>query len=449
MNEEIEIKIESMGSSGEGVGRHDGIPYFVEGALPGERVTARIQRRQARYGKGDVDQILEPSPDRVKAPCPLFGRCGGCQLMHLSAAGQLASKRQKVVDALQRIGHLDASVEPCLPSPKELHYRNKIQLPIGPDGAPGLYARGSHQVVPIDECLIHCEQGESVYKAVRDALKQSDLIPYDEATGRGDLRHVMIRSAERTEESLIVLVGTGRNAHKFRKLAASLIEYPLIKGVVSCTNRQRSNTILSSDFTLLAGQATIEEQICGLTFEVSPRAFFQVNSEQAEKLYKIAIGFAELSGTERVVDAYCGVGTLTLIAASKSLTVVGIEVVPEAIEDAKKNAQRNSIENTSFVCETVEKALGQLESADVVFLNPPRKGCHQDVLEALLKHGPERIIYISCDPATLARDLRVLSQGYAIDRVQPLDMFPQTAHVETIVSLTKTGSPADPAHLRE
>jgi 23S rRNA (uracil1939-C5)-methyltransferase len=433
------VSVTSFGSKGEGIGRLDGKTLFIDGALPGEEVTVEIESEKPRWARGKLHEILKPSAHRVAPPCPYFDRCGGCQLMHLSYEGQLQAKSQRVVDALQRIGGLDFPVEPCLASPNKLHYRNKIQLPVVCDGTGkriGLYAKGSHEVVAVEQCLIHCEEGERVYQVVKKSVSNSPVVAYDETNGKGELRHLLIRTSVSSSESLVLFVSTGFGIEKLRLLAKELQEQcSSLKGVVVCTNRHRSNKVLGSDYQTLSGEPTITEEICGLRFNVSPASFFQVNSSQTENLYRLALEFATLSSTSKVLDLYCGVGTLSLIAAQKAEQVVGVEVVEEAVVDAEENAARNGIANAAFVCGTVEKALVDFKDYDVAFLNPPRKGCHEAVIEALLKQRPKRLVYVSCDPATLARDLGRLSEGYMIERVQPVDMFPQTAHVETVVKL--------------
>ncbi len=436
---EFEITITSMGSNGEGVGHHEGRPVFIEGALPGESVLVESTIQKKKYLKAKIVKILKESPERTKAPCPYFSVCGGCQLMHLSDSGQLTMKRQRVVDALERIGGLKGiEVAPTLASRETLHYRNKVQLPLSPNGKLGLYARGTHRVVEVERCLIHCDQGEALLKEVRKAIRESKITPYNEQTGRGELRHVLIRSAISTGESLLLFVTTGKGKEKFKRLAEQLL--PLsssLKGVYLCINKRRDNVILSHDYHHLVGEKRITETINDLHFSVSPASFFQVNPKQAEQLYATALEFAELKSGDILLDAYCGVGTLALLAASKVKEVIGVEVVPEAIVDAKANAKRNGVQNATFHCAATEKALELFEKVDVVLINPPRKGCDEKVIDALLTKEPKRIVYVSCDPATLARDLKRLSTGYNVIKVQPVDMFPQTSHVETVVLLQK------------
>lgn len=428
LEEEFTLGIERLGINGEGVGYWNGYTIFVDGALPGETAKVRLYERRKSFGRARIVQHRAVSPHRVDPACPLFGKCGGCQLMHLAYGQQLEAKRQRVVDALERIGKLfGIEVLPCVPSPSPLAYRNKIQLPVASDSSLGLYAYNTHDLVPIETCYIHCSLGEKAFQHIRRYLKAH---PID------GLRHVLIKTAVHTNQVLVVLVTEGK-CPPLETLACKLMEgMSEILGVVQNINPSSGNTVLSGDYHLLAGAGSIEEKLCGLSFKVSPASFFQVNPAQAEKLYEKALEFAALQGNERILDAYCGVGTLSLVFARHALEVIGVECVPEAVKDAEENASRNSITNARFICSQAEEFVAVLKDVDVAILNPPRKGCEPVFLETLSSLKPSRIVYISCDPATLARDLTLLSaKGYKITAVQPFDMFPQTAHVETIVSL--------------
>jgi 23S rRNA (uracil1939-C5)-methyltransferase len=343
--------------------------------------------------------------------------------MHLGYANQLEVKRQKVVDALQRIGKIDCFVADCSPSPKTLSYRNKIQLPVK-QGAFGLYARASHDLVEVDACRVHCELGEEVYRAVRKVLKGFDL------------RHLIIKSAINTNEALVILVTDGSSpvSHLGEKV---LQAHPSIKGVVHNIHRGKENVILGDTFETLAGTDFIEERLGRLRFRITAASFFQVNPGQAEKLYMKAIECAELSGEETVLDAYCGVGTLSLFFAGRVKRVLGIESIPQAVENAWENAKLNEIMNVSFSLGAAEELIKAIPPVDLVLINPPRKGCERAFLEGVVRLAPKRAIYISCDPATLSRDLAYLqSSGYHVDAVHPFDMFPQTSHVECVAKLT-------------
>ncbi|MBS4168900.1 23S rRNA (uracil-C(5))-methyltransferase RlmCD [Parachlamydia sp. AcF125] len=442
LHQQIDLFIRSLGSYGEGVGSYEGLTFFIEGALPKETVRVQITELKKNYGRGKLLKVLHSSPDRLQPRCPIFNQCGGCQVMHLSYPKQLEMKQQIVRNALERIGHLkNVEVDPCVSSPYELGYRNKIQLPVilKPNGVTvGLYARNSHTVIPVDHCLIHCGQGETVYQAITQLLKQAPIAPYDEKTGQGILRHLLIKSALKTSESLVILVTSPEKSPALQTLADEIMQAcPQVKGVVQNINRKRDNVILGAEWQTLAGKPYIQEIICNRYFHISPSAFFQVNPAQAEAIYQHVLSLANLDKTKTFLDAFCGVGTMTLIAAEHAKECIGIECVPQAIEDAVANAQLNQISNVTFYCDQAESKIQSLKALDVVFLNPPRKGCEESLLDRLKTVKPETILYMSCDPATLARDLKILvKHGYRIEQVTPFDMFPQTAHVECVVKLT-------------
>jgi 23S rRNA (uracil1939-C5)-methyltransferase len=438
----ISLPIHGLGSSGEGVGYFDGFTVFVDGALPQEMVEAQMVHSQKRYGSARLLSVVQPSQDRILPPCKLFGRCGGCQLMHLSYNKQLEVKRQRVVEALARIGKIfDAPVLPCIASPSTLSYRNKIQLPTrkGERGMEmGLYARGSHDLVEVSHCPIHCSLGDQIYQTLTTLLRRFPIEPYDVMTGEGELRHLLIKTAVHTKEVLVIFVTNQKVSPLIAQIAqAVMLECaPHVKGVVHNLHQERDNVILGSVYEVLEGSGTIREHLCGLDFKISPASFFQVNPYQAAFLYLKALEYAELRGDETVLDAYCGVGTLSLIFARSAKKVIGVEWVAEAIEDALENRSLNQIDNVDFICASSESFIRSLSSVDVVLLNPPRKGCEPSFLEGIGRLLPKKLIYISCDPATLARDLaHLVSLGYRVKEVQPFDMFPQTAHVESVVIL--------------
>lgn len=364
------LNIEDLTSSGEGVGTVDGKKIFVEGALPHEQVEVEITLTKKRYAKAKLLKILKASPYRIDPICPLFGICGGCQIMHLDYPEQLKWKTSRVKNTLLRIAKISPSISPCAPSPDQLHYRNKIHLHKG-----GFHKRHSHEIVPINRCYIHNKTGE---KSLPQAKK---------------CREAIIKTSLATDETMLICSGKPDRPFLIEKLA-------------------------------------------DLEFKVGPNDFFQVNPKQALRMYNRAIECAELNSTARVLDAYCGVGCLTLLAAQKAKTVIGIESGREAIKHAEENAQRNSISNTAFYCAQVEDKIPSLGTFDTIFLNPPRGGVDPQVLSTICAHPPKRLIYISCDPATLARDLSQLKDLFKIEAVLPFDMFPQTTHVETLVSLT-------------
>ncbi len=442
LGKKMDLTISRLGINGEGVGEWYGYTVFVEGALPGETVKAKLYEKHRSYGRAAVIERTSDSPHRVKPVCPLFGKCGGCQIMHLSYDEQLITKRQRVVDALERIGKLKGvDVAPCVASPTPLAYRNKIQIPVFP-GTPlrfGLYARQTHDLVEMEKCFIHCPLGESAYQHIQEILKRSSLTAYDYRTGAGELRHLLIKTAVHTQEVLVILVTNGPASLALKEAAEKIKEsMQEIKGVLQNINTEKDNTVLGQSYVTLVGASHIEETLLGTRFKVSPASFFQVNPAQAEQLYEKVLTDADLQGHETVLDAYCGVGTLSLFLARQAKKVIGVECVPEAIEDAKQNASLNGITNTEFVCDEAEKFISTLEAIDVAILNPPRKGCERTFLETLATLKPQKIVYVSCDPATLARDLAFLvEKGWRIKGAYPFDMFPQTAHVECCVTLTR------------
>jgi 23S rRNA (uracil1939-C5)-methyltransferase len=442
----ISLTIHGLGSSGEGVGyAPNGYTVFVDGVLPGEEIEARLFECHKRYARAHLLSISTPSPHRTTPTCPLFGKCGGCQLMHLAYPQQLEMKRQRIVDALQRIGKFDdCEVSPCLPSPSPLAYRNKIQLPVKKENKGitfGLYSRSSHDLVEVDNCQIHCSLGEEIYREVRAIIKRSPITAYESSTGKGELRHLLIKSAVNTQEALVILVTNHETSLHLPTIAKEIMSRnSAIKGVVHNIQQMRNNVILGNVYKVLEGVGYIHERLSDLTFKISSASFFQVNPHQAEHLYTKALEYAELGFQETVLDAYCGVGTLSLFFAKCAKQVIGVECVPEAIQDAQENARLNHIDNASFVCASSETFIASLAAVDVVLLNPPRKGCAPSLLEEIARLSPKTVIYISCDPATLARDLSHLCRlGYKITAVQPYDMFPQTAHVECIVKLELKG----------
>jgi 23S rRNA (uracil1939-C5)-methyltransferase len=442
-SETVEVECRSLGCAGEGVCSADGLTLFVPGALPGERLLAEVEEVRPRFAKASLLSVIRPSPHRITPPCPIFDRCGGCQIQHLDYSGQLEAKRQRVIDALNRIGGLrDVEVLPCRPAPTPFGYRNKIQMAIRKEHGVtqvGFYSRNSHELVAVEQCPIHCPPGEAVYRAIRPTLLKSSVEPYCEQTGEGVLRFLLVRSSLSTQETVVTLVTTGRDPKGVEKLGKELMrQHPGVRGVAESINRSRGNAILGNQFRTLVGEINLTETVCGKQFQLSPAAFFQVNPPQAEALYQRAIEWADLQKDQTLLDAYCGVGTLAIIAAGRVAKVIGVEVVESAIENAKENATLNGVTNALFFAGTTEKVVRQLPSFDSVLLNPPRKGCHPEVISALIERNPRRIVYLSCDPATLARDLAILSKsGYCVEAVEPFDMFPQTMHVESVARICR------------
>lgn len=362
--------------------------------------------------------------------------------MHLNYDQQLEFKRQAVVQAFERIDPLLKSlIAPCEPSPSPLAYRNKIQLPVaaGKQGMQiGLYQRNSHDILQIDQCPVHCPLGEHVFQQAVAAVKDSQISPYDPKTHTGELRYILIRTAVNTKQVLVTFVTRSQEQNPILHSIASAImqQCPEVKGIVQNTNSRKDNVVLSQHYSLIQGSPFIEEELCGLRFRISSASFFQINTAQAENLYAKALEFAELNDQMIALDAYCGIGTLSLLAAKHAKHVIGIECVSEAIVDAIENAKLNKISNASFFCSNAETFINTLQEVDIALLNPPRKGCEKSFLEKLAKLAPKRIVYISCDPVTLARDTALLRKcGFQIDKIQPYDMFPQTTHVECVAVL--------------
>jgi 23S rRNA (uracil1939-C5)-methyltransferase len=441
LEQKITLSIERLGINGEGIGAFEGFTVFLDGGLPGEKVIATVCEVRKNFARAKITGTLTLSPHRQKPPCPVFGRCGGCQIMHLDYKEQLVIKRQRVIDSLERIGKIsDVEVDSCMPSPLPLAYRNKIQLPAGSEYTHlylGLYAYNTHDLIKIDKCYIHCLLGEEAFQRVKHILKNSPLTAYDAKTGEGDLKCVLIKTAVHTKQVLVILVTTKKSLPALSLIAAQIMQsMPEIKGVLQNVNPSTSNVMLGKAFYSLIGDSYITETLSGLTFKVSPSSFFQVNPPQAERVYETVLDYASLTGKETVLDAYCGVGTLSLILAKQASKVIGVECVKDAIIDAKENAIVNHISNVQFICAPAEDFISSLKHIDVSILNPPRKGCERSFLESLSLLKPTKIIYVSCDPATLSRDLAILcKKGYKLTHVKPFDMFPQTIHVECIALL--------------
>ena len=434
------IKIHNLGSSGEGVGKLGELIIFVEGALPGEEILAEIVTRKKNYAVGKLIEVVKPSIERVKPFCPLYNDCGGCQLQHLNYSAQLNWKRQQVVDAVERIGKLNGvEIFETLGMENPLRYRNKMQFPVGKNLQIGCYARGSHKIIDTQACMIQNELNDKILNAVRNVAKKFQIQPYNEDTHKGFLRHVMGRIGF-NGEFMIVLVTATKNFPNEKNFVRALVkELPNVTSIQQNVQTFHNNVILGRDTKILFGKATIHDKIGNFTFNISARSFFQVNTVQAEILYKTALDFAELHGHETIIDAYCGTGTISLFMARKARKVIGIEVVSSAIADAKRNARENNIRNAEFMVGDAVKVLPRIfEPADVVIVDPPRAGCDKKVLETFAGMNPEKIIYVSCNPATLARDLKILYElGYRTKKIQPVDMFPFTSHVESVAQIEK------------
>lgn len=456
-NQEIELAITGMSAQGSGVGRwvqEDGAPglaVFVPFTAVGDRIRCHIVKVQKTHAFGRLSELLEPSADRLPADeaadCAAFGRCGGCAYRHLSYEAELRVKEQRVADALKRIGALEMAPRPIVGAAAPDRYRNKAQYPVAQGEyrlLAGFYAPRSHRVVEQRDCRLQPEIFRDVLDEVLRWAKRAGVPAYDEESGQGLLRHVYIRQARATGEIMVCLVCTSGKLPDTKGLVSALRERaPGLATVVVNINRRDTNVILGEETFPLWGPGTITDELCGLRFRLSPHSFYQVNREQAERLYALAAEAAALTGKETLLDLYCGTGTIGLSMAAQAAQVIGVEVVPQAVEDARRNAADNGIENARFLCADAGQAAARLRAEgvrpDVVVLDPPRKGCDEAVVDTVALMAPDRVVYVSCDPATLARDLRVFGErGYAVRQVTPVDMFPRTAHVECVALLTRT-----------
>ena len=437
--------IEGYASGGEGVARIGGMAVFVKGALLGERAEVLIEHVGHSAAWSRVERLLEPSPRRVEPDCPWYGVCGGCQFRHMTYGEELEAKRRRVEDALRRIGGVDLPVSVMHGAENTLRYRNKVQFPVA-DGAIGYYRGRTHQVVDIDDCLLQRPSVTACRAAVKGWMERFGVPAYDERTGKGLVRHLFLRT-NRAGEALCCIVANGKSLPHGEALADGLrAAAPGLAGVVLSVNTRKTNVILGREFCTLWGRDWLEEELCGHTFRLSVPSFFQVNRAQAEALYRRALDFAGLTGVETVVELYCGIGTISLTLAERAKQVIGVEVVPQAVEDAKGNARRNGLAHkTRFECGDASELSARLEREgvrpDVAVVDPPRKGLVPEVVDAIAKMAPDRVVYVSCDPATLARDVkRFGALGYAPARAEAVDLFPRTAHVETIMLLQRETS---------
>lgn len=439
-NQVVELDITGLGHTGEGVGKYEGFTVFVPDALPGERVKARITKVQKTYSNGRLQDILSATPDRTEPSCPIFHQCGGCHLQHMSYEAQLRYKRQTVVDAMTRIGKLESvKVLETIGMENPWEYRNKAQVPLGEiDGrlAVGFYAPRSHEIIEMEACGIQHPYNDEIIHTAKEILQELGIKHYDEATGRGLVRHIIGRVGLHTGETMVVLVTNGRKIPQGDVLVERLrARIPHVVSIVQNINKADTNVIFGEETVTLWGKDSITDTIGGIKFDISARSFFQVNPVQTEVLYGKTLEYAGLTGQETVIDAYCGIGTISLFLAQKAKSVYGVEVVPEAIEDARKNAALNGMENASFEVGEAEVVIPKWHEdgvrADVIVVDPPRKGCDERLLATIAEMKPERVVYVSCNPGTLARDLRYLEDhGFRTVEVQPVDMFPHTFHVE-------------------
>ena len=434
--------IDGYSSEGLGIARVNGAVVFVPHAVRGEEIDLRITKVMKTSCAGEIVKIHDPSPERMEPECPYAGKCGGCAYRHLTYPEELWAKRQRVQDALTRIGGLDLTVEEILGAKNPEHYRNKSQYPVGADGSIGFFQARTHKVVPIRRCLIQTEAADRTAQAVGEWMRRYKISAYDETTGKGLVRHVCVR-VNRKGESLCCVVVNGNKVPREPELAAYVTAaVPHTVGVLLNSNTRRGNVVLGDKYRTLFGRNYLMDTLCGLEFKLSMPSFYQVNRDQAEVLYGKALEFAGLTGNETVLDLYCGIGTITLCLAKAAKRVIGAEIVPPAIRDAKENALRNHIENAEFFCGDAADIAAKLEAdglrPDVVTVDPPRKGLAPEVIASVAAMGPEKVVYVSCDPATLGRDVKIFREfGYEAKRAAAVDMFPGTAHVETVCLLSK------------
>ncbi|XOQ47474.1 MAG: 23S rRNA (uracil(1939)-C(5))-methyltransferase RlmD [Eubacteriales bacterium] len=447
-NDFIDLEITGYTTQGSGVGRYNDIAVFVPLAAKGDRLRVKILKTAKTYAFGRMDKIIKASEDRIALDCAQFAQCGGCVYRHIAYAAELQAKQQMVQDALERIGGFRGiAVQPIVGAKGPDRYRNKAQLPIGrgPDGTirMGFFANHSHRIIPCEECLLQPEEFTAAMEAFRQWAQQSGDSVYEEETGKGRLRHLYLRKANATGEVMACVVVNGNGVHYEPELVNILKEkVPGLKSVIINVNREKTNVVLGKKCRTVWGSDTITDTLCGLNFHISPMSFYQVNRDQAERLYTIAGEYAGLTGKETLLDLYCGTGTIGLSMAKNAAKVIGVEIVEQAVEDAKKNARENRIDNAEFLCADAAEAASMLknrgERPDVVIIDPPRKGCDASLIETIAGMEPQRVVYVSCDPATLARDLKLFFQkGYEPQQVTPVDMFPRTAHVECVVLMSR------------
>ena len=441
-NQEHTVTIEGYGEGGMGVARIDGRVVFVHGALRGEKCRVLILKTLKSVAFAKVIEVVEPSDARIESDCPYFPRCGGCTYRHMSYEEELRLKRQRVQDNLARIGGSAVAVEEILGAADTLRYRNKAQYPVSKDGRVGFYRARTHEVIECEQCLLVKAEADAAAEALREYMRRCRVAGYDEKTGHGLVRHLYVRSNAAGESLVCVLVNGNRLPQEEALVALLRDACPKCRGIVLGTNTKKGNVILGDRYRTLWGEDRLEDTLCGKRFRLSVPSFYQVNRAQAERLYAKAIEFADLTGQETVLDLYCGAGTITLALSDHAKRVLGAEIVPEAIDDARENAVRNGVKNAEFFCgdaSDVAKKLAQEHlRPDVITVDPPRKGLAPDVVESIAAMQPERVVYVSCDSATMARDVkRFADLGYTAARAAAVDMFPRADHVETVVLLSK------------
>lgn len=449
-NRDYKVEIIGLGHDGEGVGKVENFTVFISGALPGETVIAKAIKVSKNFAVGKLEKIIKESPNRIEPVCDTYKRCGGCQLMHTSYESQLNYKTKRVEDTIRRIGKLDSFIiHPTIGMENPYRYRNKVQLPIGKSNGKvqiGFYAPRSHEIIDMDSCLIQDEVADKVIELTRKWIEKYDIPVYEEATGLGVVRHIMVRKGFKTGEVMVVIVTNSKKLPNIKEFIETMLKgINGIKSIIQNVNSNKTNVILGNENLILWGSDKITDYIENYKFNISPLSFFQVNPVQTEVLYGKALEYAALTGKEIVFDAYCGTGTISLFLAQRAKKVYGVEVVPQAVENAIENAKKNGINNVEFIVGESEKEIPALikrgVKPDVVVVDPPRKGCERELLDAIASVKPKRIVYVSCDPGTLARDLGILDElGYKTVEVQPVDMFPMTAHVEVVTLLQRKNS---------
>jgi len=445
-NDRIELEITSIASTGNGVGHHGGLAVFVAGAAIGDLIDCHVIKVKKNYAIGKIMNILKASEDRMQPDCRVFPRCGGCNFRHISYEAEKRIKQQKVEDALRRIGHIDITPEPIVGAENPDRYRNKAQYPVEMSNGrlmTGFYAPFTHRVIDCKNCMLQPESFEKILRVVAKWSEKYKIPAYNEETKKGLIRHIYIRRGEETGETMVCLVINGEKIFKADKLIEALTAAdPSVCSIVLNHNTEDTNVILGEKCTVIYGKDYIEDILCGVRFRISPLSFYQVNHAQAQRLYEKAAEFALTENTKSVMDLYCGAGTIGLSMAAMVDKIIGVEIVPEAIADAKVNAKLNGIKNAEFMCmdaSAAAKLLAQRgEKPDTIIVDPPRKGCDEELLHTINEMNPDRIVYVSCDPATLARDCAVLTTlGWQVKTAVPFDLFPRTVHVETVCLLSR------------
>ena len=458
-NDIVTVEITDIGVSGEGIGHVDGYTLFIKDAVIGDVVEAKVMKAKKNYGYARLMKVITPSEYRVEPKCAFARRCGGCQIQEMSYDRQLVFKDQKIRGNLERIGgftkdQIDTVMQPVVGMEHPFGYRNKAQFPFGTDkeGNPitGFYAGRTHDIIANTDCALGVEQNKEILEIILQYMRENKIKSYDEKTGKGLIRHALIRYGFKTKEIMVCLVVNGKKLPKAERLIEKLIQIEGMTSITISPNTRRDNVIMGDSYEILWGQGYITDYIGNVKYQISPLSFYQVNPVQTEKLYGLALEYADLKGDETVWDLYCGIGTISLFLAQKAKQVYGVEIVPQAIDDAKENAKINAIDNAEFFVGKAEEVLpeyyaeyerehnGETARADVIVVDPPRKGCDETLLETIVKMQPEKVVYVSCDSATLARDLKYLcANGYEIRMCRGVDQFPQSVHVETVVLLSQ------------